>query len=70
MADELDDIFGAIDGDEEVLESESKIEDEGAVEQEDNDEEVKRETESSGDGDDVDTMEPKTTSDTTKLYNS
>ena len=30
--------------------------------QEDNDEEVKRETESSGDGDDVDTMEPKTTS--------
>ena len=40
MADELDDIFGAIDGDEEVLESESKdkIDDEGAVEEESNDE--------------------------------
>lgn len=74
MADELDDIFGAIDGDEEVLESESKdkIDDEGAVEEESNDEEGKGETESSGDGDNDDTTEPKTTttSDTTKLYNS
>jgi superfamily II RNA helicase len=82
MADELDDIFGAIDGDDEVVEeSESNdvrktSDDKGAVEREEND---KQHEQTKGDGDDdndddvddVGMNEPKTTAaDATKLFNS
>ena len=72
MADELDDIFGAIDGDEEVVESDSedqrKTED-GDGDEDDEEDAQNDEAESEGD-DDVDMEKTSSTADATKLFNS
>lgn len=73
MADELDDIFGAIDGDEEVVESDS--EDQRKTEDGDGDDDGEEdaendEAESEGDADDVDMEKTSPTADATKLFNS
>ena len=74
MADELDDIFGAIDGDDEVEESESpekrkKVQDDDdkGVDEPENEEATGPTENSSGD---VDMAEPKNAADAKKLYNS
>jgi len=75
MADELDDIFGAIDGEEEVVESESESDDEEPVEEEE-DGKTKDGDNDDGDSgndkdDDDDNKETKQkTADAAKLYNS
>mmetsp|Transcript_4329 Transcript_4329/g.11207 ORF Transcript_4329/g.11207 Transcript_4329/m.11207 type:complete len:1117 (+) Transcript_4329:165-3515(+) len=78
MADELDDIFGAIDGEEEVVESFSEDikdveKDSGRGRQGKDDEEkdqAKRSVDGDGSGDDIDMVETKQTVETAKLYNS
>ena len=76
MADEIDDIFGAIDGEEEVAESVSEekkiIEEEDGIIKKGKNDEGKSRTKSTvdGDSDDIDMVEAKETTETTKLYNS
>ena len=72
MADELDDIFGAIDGEEEVVESDS--EDQRKTEDGDGDDDGEEDAENdeaeSKDDDDVDMEKSSSTADAVKLFNS
>jgi len=76
MADELDDIFGAIDGEEDAVESVSEdnknIKEDGDTTKQEKDDDEKEQKKDSGDGSDgeLEISETKQTAETTKLYNS
>lgn len=73
MADELDDIFGAIDGDEEVVESDSEDQRktiQGEDDEDDDEEDAEKDEAESENDDDVDMEKTSATADATKLFNS